>query len=76
MYQIVQLTSRRSKLYIACSDFLQKSEHAHAAASPFQIEPAPLGFDLVLGADLRTAASIALRCYILRKSTRRLRALT
>ena len=60
---------RRSKLYIACSDFLQKSERAHAAAPPFQIEPAPLGFDLVLGADLRTAASIALRCYILRKNT-------
>ena len=28
--------------------FLQKSERAHAAAPPFQIEPATLGFDLVL----------------------------
>ena len=35
----------RSKPCIACSDFfLQKSEHAHAAAPPFQIEPAALGF--------------------------------
>ena len=39
---------RRSKLYIACSDFLQKSERAHAAAPPFQIESAMLGFDLGL----------------------------
>ena len=29
--------------------FLQKSEQAHAAAPPFQIEPASLGFDLVNG---------------------------
>ncbi len=28
----------------------QKSERAHCAAPPFQIEPASLGFDLVLGA--------------------------
>ena len=28
----------------------QKSERAHCAAPPFQIEPAALGFDLVLGA--------------------------
>ena len=41
---------RRSKLHIACSDFFQKSERAHCAAPPFQIEPAALGFDLVLGA--------------------------
>ena len=27
----------------------QKSERAHCAAPPFQIEPASLGFDLVLG---------------------------
>ena len=37
---------RRSKLYIACSDLFYKSERAHAAAPPFQIEPAALGFDL------------------------------
>ena len=41
--------------------FLQKSERAHAAAPPFQIEPAAQGFDLVLGADLKPAASILLR---------------
>ena len=29
------LPPRRSKLYIACSDFFQKSERAHAAAPPF-----------------------------------------
>lgn len=37
---------RRSKLCIACSDLFYKSERAHAAAPPFQIEPAALGFDL------------------------------
>ena len=38
---------RRSKLCIACSDFFQKSERAHAAAPPLQTEPAALGFGLV-----------------------------
>ena len=52
---------RRSKLYIACSDFFQESERAHAAAPPFQIEPATLGFDLLLGTNPETAASIVLR---------------
>ena len=51
---------RRSKLYIACSDFFQKSERAHAAAPPFQIEPTSLGFDLAFGTDLETTASIVL----------------
>ena len=44
---------RWSKLYVACSDFFQKSERAHAAAPPFQIEPTSLGFDLVLGTGLK-----------------------
>ena len=48
---------RRSKLYIACSDFLQKSERAHAAAPPFQITTASLGCDLVLDADLKACTS-------------------
>ena len=48
LVRIQSLGPRRSKLYIACSDFFQKAERAHAAAPPFQIEPAPLGFDLVL----------------------------
>ena len=48
---------RRSKPYIACSDFLQKSERAHAAAPPFQITTASLGCDLVLDADLKACAS-------------------
>ena len=39
--------TRRSKLCIACSDLFYKSERTHAAAPPFQIEPAALGFDLV-----------------------------
>ena len=52
---------RRSKLYIACSDLFYKSERAHAAAPPHQIEPAALGFDLVLSADLTPAASVLLR---------------
>ena len=34
---------RRSKLCIACSDFFQKSERAHAAAPPLQPRPAALG---------------------------------
>ena len=60
---------RRSKLYIACSDFFQKSERAHAAAPPFQIEPATLGFDLVLGTNLETAASILLGYSTLEQSS-------
>ena len=51
---------RRSKRYIACSDFLQKSERAHSAAPPFQIKSAALGFDLVLGADLK---AVHLYCF-------------
>ena len=43
--------------------FLQKSERAHAAAPPFQIEPAPLGFDLVFCTDLSVRASKVLGCY-------------
>ena len=35
------------------TNFFQKSERAHCAAPPFQIEPASLGFDLVLGAVLK-----------------------
>ena len=54
---------RRSKLHIACSDFFQKSERTHFAAPPFQITTAALGCDLVLGANLKAAASILLRCY-------------
>ena len=49
---------RRSKRHIACSDLFYKSERAHSAAPPFQIEPAALGFDLVLGTDLKVVASI------------------
>ena len=60
--QIPPAAPRRSKLYIACSDFFQKSERAHAAAPPFQIEPTSLGFDLVLGANPEVSASILLRC--------------
>ena len=50
---------RRSKLYIACSDLFYKSERAHAAAPPFQIEPAALGFDF--GFFLSFAVSIPCR---------------
>ena len=49
----------RSKRYIACSDLFYKSERAHSAAPPFQIEPATLGFDLVLGADLGANATFS-----------------
>jgi len=54
---------RRSKLHIACSDFFQKSERAHCAAPPFQIEPASLGFDLVLGAISKENRFDPLRAY-------------
>ena len=49
----------RSKRYIACSDLFCKSARAHSAAPPFQIEPAALGFDLVLGADLGANATFS-----------------
>ena len=49
-------------LYRLLRLFMQKSERAHAAAPPFQIEPAALGFDLVLGATMIAAASIVVRC--------------
>ena len=38
--------------------FLQKSERAQAAAPPFQIEPASLGFDLGVGANPEATAFI------------------
>lgn len=43
----------------ACSDCFQKSERAYSAAPPFQIEPASLGFDLALGADLKAASFLS-----------------
>ena len=51
----------RRKRHIACDEFfmlrIKNSSCAHSAAPPFQIEPAALGFDLVLGADLKAGAS-------------------
>jgi hypothetical protein len=43
----------------ASSDFFQKSERAHCTAPPFQIEPAALGFDLILDADLEASSFLA-----------------
>jgi hypothetical protein len=43
----------------------KKTSSARSLAPPFQIEPAVLGFDLVLGANLETAASILLRYSIM-----------
>ena len=51
-------TTSEQALYRLLRLLLQKSERAHAVAPPFQIEPASLGFNLVLGANLETAASI------------------
>ncbi len=45
--------SRRSKLHIACSDFFQKSERAHCAAPPFQIEPVRVYAGLTVSACIR-----------------------
>ena len=56
----------RRKRHIACDEFfmlrIKNSSCAHSAAPPFQIEPAALGFDLVLGATMIAAASIVARC--------------
>ena len=49
--------------------FFQKSERTHAAAPPFQIEPATLGFDLVLGANLEPTASIMLQLFTSEQSS-------
>ena len=40
-------TTSEQALYCLLRLFLQKSERAHAAAPPFQIEPAALDYDLV-----------------------------
>ena len=50
-------------LYRLLRLFLQKSERAHAVALSFPTEPAALGFDLVLDAALKVAASIVSRWY-------------
>ena len=57
-YQLVA-----SDISLATSFFisLQSSSRAHSAAPRFQIEPAALGFDLVLGTNLEAATSILLR---------------
>jgi hypothetical protein len=39
----------------------QKSERAHCAAPPFQIGPASLGSDLVLGAGLIAASFLSMK---------------
>ena len=41
----------------------KKTSSARSLAPPFQIEPAPLGFDLVLGRNLEALASILLRYF-------------
>ena len=41
----------------ATTFYFKKSSLIHSVAPPFQIEPASLGFDLVLGADLKAGAS-------------------
>ena len=51
-------TSPRT-LYRSRRLFLQKSPLTHFVAAPLQIEPAALGFDLVLGAGLPAAASFS-----------------
>ena len=41
----------------ATTFYFKKSSLIHSVAPPFQIEPASLGFDLVLGANLKAGAS-------------------
>ena len=50
--------------------FLQKSSLTHSVAPPLQTELAARGFGLVLAANLKAAASIVLRCYMLCKHYR------
>ena len=59
---------RRRGRHIVRGDFFQKSPLTHFAAAPLQIEPAALGFDLVLGANLKAVASILLRCSKIKQS--------
>ena len=47
--------------YIVRGDFFQKLPLTHFVAAPLQIEPAALGFDLVLDAGLEPGASKVLR---------------
>ena len=51
---------RRSKVRFASTFFMQKTSSARSLASPSQIEPTALGFDLVKGANLKALASIVL----------------
>ena len=46
----------------------QTTSLIHSADLPFQIEPASLGFDLVLDPDLETTASVLLRSHIRKDS--------
>ena len=50
-------TPRRRGRHIVRGDFFQKSPLTHFVAAPFQIEPAALGFDLVLGTNLKVVTS-------------------
>ena len=47
----------------ATTFYFKKSSLIHSVAPLSQITTAALGFDLVLGADLKPATSILLRCY-------------
>ncbi len=72
---VTRTTSEQSPL---CSDvFLclwqKKTSSARSLAPPFQIEPAALGFDLVLGGNLEALASILLRYFSSSQATYRLR---
>ena len=51
---------RRSKLHIACSDFLQKSERAHFAVPPLQPRSAPLGSRLGAGRKVNASKTFSL----------------
>ena len=63
----------RGKLCIACSDFFQKPERAHAAAPPFQITTACAGLRFGFGNVCRKAtAFILLRCSRSLQAPRRL----
>ena len=65
---------RRSKLYIACSDFFSKVRARSCRCSSFpNHKPLTLGCDLVSGASLEAAGIIPLRCSSSSQATCRLR---
>ena len=59
-FHMVSKSALRPRLFMPMA---KKTSSARSLAPPFQIEPAALGFDLVLGGNLEALASILLRYF-------------